>query len=119
MPKGPNHTHKLKKHRYPSGNSIFFCTLPDCHFKIDAPLAVGKRSLCNICDDEFIMTEYTIKLIRPHCEKCGKVKVKDADGSARYVKKASNKILTHIAQETQDSLRSRLENVTSVADEDI
>lgn len=116
--KPSTHVHKLKKHRYSSGNSVFFCILPDCHYKIDVPLSLGKRALCNICDAEFIMNEYTIKLAKPHCPNCGKVKVRDADGATRYVKKAANKILTDIADNTTDDLRSRLTNATSITLED-
>jgi|SRR5215471_969604 len=118
MPKKESHTHKLKKHKYPSGNTVFFCTLPDCHYKLDSALSVGKKSLCNICGDEFIMTEYTIKLTRPHCEKCGRVKVKDANGTTRYVKKAANKILSNVAVDSSNDLRNRLSNVTGTALED-
>lgn len=103
------HVHRLKKYKYPkTGNSIFFCTLPDCHFKIDAPLALGKRSVCNICGDEFFMNEYHLKLIKPHCDKCGRVKVVDADGATRFVKKAANQVLSNVAVEAASDLRSRL-----------
>lgn len=111
MAKLPSHTHKLKKHKYPSGTSVFFCTLPDCHYKIDAPLSLGKRTLCNICGDEFIMNESTVKLTKPHCLNCGKVMVKDADGKKRYIKKVENRILSTIASETSQDLRSRLDSI--------
>lgn len=111
MLKIPGHIHKLKKHKYSSGNAVFFCILPDCHFKIDAPLALGKRALCNICGDEFIMNEYTIKLAKPHCPDCGKIRVKDSDGKSRYVKKVDSRILSAVATETSQNLRSRLDNV--------
>jgi ribosomal protein S27AE len=118
MPRQPSHTHKLKRHKYPTGNAVYFCTLPDCHYKIDAPLALGKRTLCNICGNEFIMNEYTVKLTRPHCPNCGKVKVKDAEGKDRYVKKVTNQILSAVATETSQDLRSRLDTVIGVELED-
>lgn len=118
MPKPQNHIHRLKRHKYPSGNAVFFCTLPDCHYKIDVPLALGKRSVCNICGDEFIMNEYTIKLAKPHCPNCGKVKVKDAEGKNRYVKKVTNKILIGVAAETSQDLRSRLDSAAGLDLED-
>ena len=62
------HVHKLRRHKYSTGNSIYFCTLPDCNFKMDVALSLGKRSLCNLCGNEFIMNEYSIKLAKPHCE---------------------------------------------------
>ena len=64
------------------------------------------------------MSEYTIKLKLPHCNDCGKVKVTDAEGKPRYVKKVTNQILTSVAQETSADLRSRLNSVTSVELED-
>jgi hypothetical protein len=118
MPKKPNHTHKLRRHKYPSGNSVYFCTLPDCHYKIDVPLALGKRTVCNICGNEFIMNEYTIKLAKPHCLDCGKIKVKDAEGNSRYIKKVTNQILTGVATEVSQDLRSRLDSIAAVELED-
>lgn len=112
------HVHKLRKHKYPTGNSVFFCTLPDCHHKVDSALAVGKRTICHMCGIEFIMTDYTIRLKRPHCSGCGKVKVKDADGNNRYVKRVSNQVLSSMATESSQSLRSRLDNVIGVELED-
>lgn len=120
MAKSPSHLHRLKRHKYPTGNAVFFCTLPDCHYKIDVPLALGKRSMCNICGNEFIMNEYTLKLAKPHCSDCGKVKVKDRDGSVRYVKKVTNQILAGVAADTEQDLRSRLNTaVTPDLEDDI
>lgn len=67
------HTHKLKRHTYKTGNAIFFCAL-DCQFKISIPLALGKKSICWRCNNEFILTEYAIRLAKPHCENCHKPK---------------------------------------------
>lgn len=113
MAKSSSHPHKLRKHKYPTGNVIFFCTLPDCHYKIDAALALGKRAMCNICENEFIMSEYSLKLVKPHCPDCGKMKIRDADGRNRYVKKVTNKLLVGIATEASQDLRSRLANATN------
>lgn len=113
------HVHKLKRHKYNTGNQIFFCTLPDCNYKVDVALALGKKSLCNICGDEFIMSEYTIKLVKPHCTRCGKVKVTDQDGATRYVRKTADKVLLSVATDTTDNLRNRLESVVSSTEEDI
>lgn len=119
MPKQQSHVHKLKRHKYPSGNSVYFCTLPDCNYKVDVPLALGKRTLCNICNNEFIINEYVIKLAKPHCPDCGKVKVKDAEGNNRFVKKVTNQILSNVAAEVKQDLRSRLDNaaVTDLEDD--
>lgn len=71
------HTHKLRRHKYKTGNTVYFCILPDCSYKIAMALALGKRNLCNRCNEEFIMNEYSVRLAKPHCEKCHQPKNKD------------------------------------------
>jgi len=113
------HTHKLRRHTYKkTGNSVFFCTLPDCHFKIDAALALGKKSLCNLCDNEFIMNEYQVKLVKPHCCDCGKIKVMGDDGKSRYVRKDSLPVMAALANETTTDLRNRLDGALALADKE-
>lgn len=75
-----NHIHKLKKHQFKSGNAFFFCTLPDCNFKMNPALSLGKRAICWRCNQSFILNEYSIRLVKPHCEACHKPKsLKDHD----------------------------------------
>lgn len=69
-----NHIHKFKKLRYKSGNETFFCTLPDCNVKLNPALALGKRSLCWRCGEPFILNEYSLRLMKPHCDACHKPK---------------------------------------------
>ena len=69
-----SHVHKLKRVKYKSGNAIFFCTLPDCNFKTNIALALGKRSICWRCGEQFIMSEYSLRLAKPHCPACHKPK---------------------------------------------
>jgi hypothetical protein len=57
------------------------------------------------------MNEYTLKLAKPHCMNCGKVKVKDAEGNSRFIKKVTNKILYGVAAESNQDLRSRLDSI--------
>lgn len=68
------HTHKFKRLKYKTGNVTFFCALPDCNVKINPSLALGKRSLCWRCGEPFILTEYSLRLAKPHCESCHKPK---------------------------------------------
>lgn len=68
------HIHKLKRVRYKSGNTVFFCALPDCNYKSNPSLVLGKRSLCWRCGEPFIMNEYALRLAKPHCEGCHKPK---------------------------------------------
>lgn len=74
MPVKEKHIHKLRRHKYKTGAYIFFCTLPDCHFKVANSLALGKRSLCWRCGEQFVLNEYSIRLAKPHCENCHKTK---------------------------------------------
>lgn len=69
------HTHKLRKVKYKSGNSTFFCVL-DCSFKINPALALGKKTICWRCGEEFFLNEYSIRLTKPHCSRCHKSKDK-------------------------------------------
>lgn len=73
------HTHKFRRHTYETGGVIYFCVMPDCSVKIKPPLTLGKRSLCWRCGETFIMSEYSIKLAKPHCENCHKPKDKIKD----------------------------------------
>jgi ribosomal protein S27AE len=68
------HVHKLQRYKYSTGNIIYRCVLPDCNFKSVPALVLGKRSLCNRCGEEFILSEYSIRLAKPHCSNCHKPK---------------------------------------------
>lgn len=68
------HIHKLKRVKYKSGSITLFCALPDCAFKVNPALALGKRSICWRCGESFILNEYSLRLAKPHCEGCHKSK---------------------------------------------
>jgi len=68
------HIHKLKRLTYKSGNAVFFCALPDCSYKTNIALALGKRSICWRCGEPFVMSEYDLRLSKPHCDNCHKPK---------------------------------------------
>ncbi len=120
----PDHVHKLKRHTYRGGNQVYFCVL-DCPFKIDAAFALGKQSICHICGEEFTMNEYSVKLARPHCKACGRMKVKEPDGTARFVNKSRpNEAIAELNEAPITSLRDKLSKVVMlepepVIDEDI
>ena len=117
MSRQQNHSHKLRRHQYKSGNKVYFCILPDCNFKVDVALALGKKCICNLCGNEFIMNEYTIKLARPHCESCSKQKVKGLDGKSHFVRRGTTRVLASVAEESSDELRSRLSTATTIVSE--
>lgn len=102
------HIHRLKRHKYKNGTAVYFCNL-NCHFKVEVPFAVGKVVLCNICNEPFTMTEYSIKLARPHCTGCGKIQVKDANGRQKLVPKDKlNPIAAAVANSATEALKQRL-----------
>ena len=74
-----NHIHQLRKKKYKTGQSFFYCIGEDCAFKINADLALNKRSLCNICNKPFNLTPYAMRLAKPHCQDCHKVKEQRTD----------------------------------------
>jgi hypothetical protein len=93
----------------------------DCNYKIESAFALGKKTICNICGDEFIMNEYSVKLAKPHCTRCGKMKVTNADGKAKFVNKLRPQAaLAEMANDSVSSLKERLGKVVMMAkDEDI
>src|SRR5689334_188717 len=69
-----NHTHKLKRHTYKTGNSVYFCVLDNCNFKIGTEFSLGKSNVCWRCGNDFAMNSYSIRLAKPHCPDCHKAK---------------------------------------------
>lgn len=118
LKKKEEHVHKVKMHKYKTGQKIYHCILPDCYFKVEVPMFLGKRTVCHICGDEFIVTEQTLKLQRPHCSGCGRMKVRDEQGNVRYVTKVNDRALVHAVNDSSKDLRSRLDSIIN-NDEDI
>ena len=112
------HIHKLRRHRYSNGTKVFFCT-QDCNFKIETALALGKTVLCNICNEPFTMNEYSCKLAKPHCTKCGRQAVKTEDGKLKFINKGRPvAAIAEIAQDKVSSLRERLGKVVTMERDD-
>lgn len=107
MPKVEKHIHKLKRLKFKSGNAMYFCILPDCMFKINCQLALGKRSLCHRCEEPFIMNEYTIRLAKPHCDRCHKPK----NENQVHISIPPEILTTHITESSKLSLADRLTKV--------
>lgn len=101
MPRIQAHTHKLKRHTYKStGHSVFFCVL-DCSFKVDVGLALGKKTICWRCGTETPINEYSIRLARPICMSCKKVKNPE-------VKELTHEVLVSAAETPANDLKDRL-----------
>lgn len=123
------HAHKYRRHRYKTGNIVFFCALPDCSVKVTPALTLGKKAVCWRCEKEFIMNDYSIRLARPHCDACHNPKLKDilpevpthqvtdVDMQARSIEITPIPIETP-ANTITTSLRDRL-SVATQPDEDI
>jgi len=116
--KKEKHLHKLREHVHKSGTRMYFCTLPSCYFKIEADLALGKESLCNVCGEPFILNIRQIKNKEPHCPDCGWRWMKDENGKRVRIQVQKGKLNAELAQEDLESLNNRLHNLTSI-DEDI
>ena len=132
-----SHTHKFRRHRYSSGNITYFCALPDCSVKITPALALGKRCICWRCGEVFELTEYAIRLAKPHCENCHKPKKLEELDIGRGVTfdkpwihtpsteeieatKALTEAVVSVATDSISILRNRLSNVVhKTEDEDI
>lgn len=113
--KKPEHVHKFKAHAYGSGHKIFFCTLPDCNKKLKVALALGKKCICWRCGEPFILNEYSLRLVRPHCEDCHKSKNKEFDSSIKNPKATTPTLhpleindtrINPISDEVKESLRT-------------
>lgn len=94
------HIHKLKRITYKNGSKAFFCTLPDCFFKIGTQFALGKQSLCNRCGKPFIMNAYIIRKALPHCEDCH---IHRADR-----RKNANHVVESVPIESTESIAERM-----------
>jgi hypothetical protein len=120
MKKAVAHVHKLQRQKYRNGTKVYFCIL-NCNYKIEVAFALGKETICHICGQQFTMNEYTVKLAKPHCQNCGKRKILDDDGNAKYVQKGrQERAIAEIGMSSAHSLRSRLDRAVAIAqDEDL
>ena len=109
------HVHKFKRLIYKSGNAIFFCALPDCAQKINISLALGKRSICWRCGEEFIMNEYSLRLAKPHCDNCHKPKkIKLENGSTISLTRTVSDSEKYVGQdEVHESTKEEVESYSS------
>lgn len=113
------HVHKFKRHTFRGGRQVYFCVL-DCNYQVDAAFALGKQSICHICGNEFTMNEYSVKLARPHCKNCGKMRVKEVDGTSRFVNKArASEAIAEMNENRVESLRDRMSKVIVMDKEEI
>lgn len=130
MAKKSDHIHRLRRHTYKAtGNSVFFCTLTDCSYKIETQFALGKVSICNRCGKPFEMTTYAMRLAKPHCQDCHKTvtgdktnvssKILDAilpgsDIDRRTIPTRRSSELIIKPEESINELRSKLDEIPGI-----
>jgi len=108
------HNHKLKRHRFKSGNEVYFCALPECTYKITPALALGKRAICWRCGESFIMGDYSIRLAKPHCDKPKIIKDVGFNADNHISIDEPIPVIT-----TSSDLKSRLSNLMHRQDDDV
>ncbi len=64
-------TPERKRHGKISGAKIWRCALPGCtHYVFHKALMVNRQSICWVCGEPFILTNFALRNAKPHC-KCG------------------------------------------------
>ena len=70
-----NHTHKYVRIYVGRNKRVEYkCALPGCVHKVRAEYIVGRISLCNRCEKEFVLDKENVRLAKPHCLNCTKTK---------------------------------------------
>jgi hypothetical protein len=67
------HTHKYERRKLGKNSHIVFvCVLPGCSHNVSEELVKGRKSICWVCGEEFIVTKPRKNPIpkRPHCLTC-------------------------------------------------
>jgi hypothetical protein len=116
MPKR-NHTHKLKLHTFKNGTKVFFC-IDDCDYRIARELALGKMTICFRCGNPFQLNQYSLNLVKPHCEDCHlrKSDIQRNKGAVLTAKpvKLVESVMAGTASRIGSSLRARLDSTKAV-----
>lgn len=131
MAKKDTHVHRLKRKSYKTGNQVYFCTKPDCYFKVGVEFSLGKVVECWRCGQPFQMNPYSMRLAKPHCNNCHNskdgsvssltqipVKVNDYNGADRRDPTEPTRrefdptILAQTTESTIEELKSKLEGLS-------
>lgn len=115
--KRTDHVHKFKRHTYETGTKVFFCALPKCNKKLKVALALGKECICWRCGEVFILTEYSLRLVKPHCENCHKSKGGSVE-DARLLNSDVVREATIVAAPKEESLIERMKRLAGNIEED-
>jgi hypothetical protein len=74
------HTHKYVRIKIGKSKRIKFkCAIPGCAHSIEPELVVGRFTVCNICQKEFVMNKEAMQRAFPRCSDCIERKVDAAN----------------------------------------
>lgn len=74
------HTHTYVQYKARSGpgrgirNKVFRCADPDCTHFTGVEMVLGKKSLCNLCGQEYIISRTEALMVVPRCQLCSNSK---------------------------------------------
>lgn len=87
MPHSLKHTHQyVRSHVTRTSNRVMFkCQHPKCYHTAFKDMLEGKASVCNSCGNEFILTDYDLKMSRPQCLDCKDTKEAKEHRAAKEV----------------------------------
>lgn len=68
------HTHQYIRKREKEKEDVFRCAHASCNHYLRKGYVEGKKSICNRCGNEFILTKKELKMAKPHCMACGRGK---------------------------------------------
>lgn len=68
------HVHKYIRIKLSNGTLKARCSIAGCAHYIPIELAVGRISICNICNNEFVLEKRHFKNAKLHCDDCFKKK---------------------------------------------
>jgi hypothetical protein len=107
------HVHKFRRHRFKTGGTIFFCTLPDCTHKIAPELALGKMCICWKCGREFRLEDYELRLAKPHCKTCHRPKHRE-DSGITPIERLYDEVVVNIENIPEIALTTNSEIVETI-----
>lgn len=70
------HIHRYQRIKLGKNYVVFKCDLPDCRHYLRPELVKDKISICNRCNEPFILDIAAMQLSKPHCLSCTKRKSK-------------------------------------------
>lgn len=67
-----NHIHKyIRVKKSDRAIKTFFkCAFDGCTHKIAKEFAIGRYSICNRCNEQFVLDARALDLAKPHCARC-------------------------------------------------